>query len=75
MWVPSLGWEDPLEGEMATQSSILAWKSHGQKSLVSYSPWGHKESDTTEQLHFWTLSDEVGHNADNECYIWKNISH
>ena len=29
-------------------------KSHGQRSLVGYSPWGHKESDTTEQLqlHF-----------------------
>ena len=25
-WVPSLGWEDPLEKEMATRSSILAWK-------------------------------------------------
>ena len=27
-------------------------KSHGQRSLVGYSPWGCKESDTTEQLHF-----------------------
>ena len=27
MWVQSLGWEDPLEEEMATHSSILAWKS------------------------------------------------
>ena len=27
-------------------------KSHGWRSLVGYSPWGHKESDTTEQLHF-----------------------
>ena len=27
-------------------------KSHGQRSLVGYSPWGRKESDTTEQLHF-----------------------
>ena len=27
MWVRSLGWEDPLEKEMGTQSSILAWKS------------------------------------------------
>ena len=44
----TLGWEDPLEEEMATYSSILAWKSHGQKSLVGYSPWGHKELDTTE---------------------------
>ena len=26
MWVPSLGWEDPLEEEMATHSSILSWK-------------------------------------------------
>ena len=25
-WVPSLGWEDPLEKEVATHSSILAWK-------------------------------------------------
>ena len=94
-----LGWEDPLEKEMATYSSTLAWKipwmeepgrlqsmgwlrvghdwatslslftfmhwrrkwqptpvflpgeSHGWRSLVGYSPWGHKESDTTERLH------------------------
>ena len=26
--------------------------SHGQRSLVAYSPWGRKESDTTERLHF-----------------------
>ena len=26
IWVPSLGWEDPLEKEMATHSSILAWR-------------------------------------------------
>ena len=43
--VRSLGWEDPLEKEMATHSSILAWR-----SLVGYSPWGHKESDMTERL-------------------------
>ena len=35
---------------MATHSSILAWRSHGQRSLAGYSPWGHKESDMTEQL-------------------------
>ena len=46
----TLGWEDPLEEEMATYSSILAWKSHGQRSLESYSLLGHKESDKTEQL-------------------------
>ena len=46
--VQPLGWEDPLEDEMATHSSILAWKLHGQRSLTSYSPWGHKEVDLTE---------------------------
>ena len=50
-WVSSLDWEDPLEKEMATHSSIIMpGKSHGQRSLVGYSPWGRKESDTTEQL-------------------------
>ena len=34
------------------QYSFLPGKSHGRKSLVGYSPWGRKESDTTEQLHF-----------------------
>ena len=48
--VPSLGWQDPLEEEMALHYSILAWKRHGQRSLAGYSPWGCKESDTTEQL-------------------------
>ena len=36
----SLGWEDPLEKEMATHSSIPAWEFHGQRRLVGYSPWG-----------------------------------
>ena len=35
---------------------FLLGKSHGQKSLVGYSPWGHKESDTTEQLTFFITS-------------------
>ena len=42
-WAQSLGGEDPLEKEMATQSSIFAWEElHGQKSPAGYSPWGHK---------------------------------
>ena len=51
-WVQSLGWEDPLEKEMATSPVFLPGESHGQMSLVGYSPRGHKESDTTERLHF-----------------------
>ena len=47
MQVPSLGEEDPLEEEMATHSSILAWKIPWTEE-PGYSPWGHKELDTTE---------------------------
>ena len=50
--VQSLGGEDPLEEGMATPSSILVHgKSHGHGSLADLSLWGHKESDTTEQLN------------------------
>ena len=35
---------------MATHSSILPGESHGQRSLEGYSPWGCKESDSTERL-------------------------
>ena len=34
---------------------LLPAKSHGRRSLVGYSPWGHKESDMTERLHFLSL--------------------
>ena len=43
------GWKDTLEKEKATHSSIFAWiKSHGQRSLVGYTPWGCKELGMTE---------------------------
>ena len=49
-WVRSLGWEDPLEEGLAIILVFLPGESHGQRSLVVYSPWGWKESDTTERL-------------------------
>ena len=49
--VRSLGREDLLEKEMATTPVFLPGKFHGRRSLVGYSPWDHKESDTTERLH------------------------
>ena len=62
MWetqVRSLGWEDPLEKEMATHSSTLAWKiPWTEEPGRLLSPWGLKESDTSERLHF-TLKDRV----------------
>ena len=45
--VPSPGQENPLEKDMVTHSVFLPGKSHGQRSLVGYSPWGRKESDRT----------------------------
>ena len=45
-WVGSLGCEDPLEEEMATHSSFLAWRIPWAE--VGYSPYGRKESDMTE---------------------------
>ena len=46
-WDQSLGGEDPLEEEMKVHSSILAWETHGQRSLAGYSPGDHEESDMT----------------------------
>ena len=48
MWVRSLGWKDPLEEEMATHSSILAWRIPWTEKPVDHRPWDHKESDITE---------------------------
>ena len=48
--VRSLAWEGPLEKEMAITLVFLPEEFHGQRSLVGYSRWGRKESDTTERL-------------------------
>ena len=53
-WLQSLGQEDPLEKEIPTPV-FLPGEPHGRRSLVGYSPWGRKESDTTERLHFHFL--------------------
>ena len=52
MQVRPLGQEDPLEKGMVTHSSILAWKT----PRTGYSPWGPKELDTTDGLHFLFFS-------------------
>ena len=49
-WVWTLGWEDPLENDMAAHSSTLPGESHGQRSLVGCSPWGRTESYKTEKI-------------------------
>ena len=47
-WVQCLGWEDTLEKVMSLNPVFLPGGFQGQKSLVGYSPWGHKELDMTE---------------------------
>ena len=49
--IPGLG-RFPWRRSWQPTLVFLPEESHGQRSLVGYSPWGHKESDTTEQLHF-----------------------
>ena len=55
-WVRPLVWEDPLEKEMATHSSILAWRIPWMEELGGLQSTGRKELDTTERLHFTSLS-------------------
>ena len=48
-WVQSLGWEYPLEQRECIPTPVfLPGEFHEQRSLTGYSPWGHKETDTTE---------------------------
>ena len=48
--VQSLCWEDPLEEDMATHSSILVWRIPWMEEPGGYSPWGRTELDTTEAI-------------------------
>ena len=59
-WIQSLGREDPLEKGKAIHSSILAWRI----PRTVYNPWGHKKSDTTEQLSLHSSS-----NTGN-CFVY-----
>ena len=64
--VQFLAWEDALEEETTTHSSILACKTPWAESLEGYSPCGHKELNTTEHtglvtlFHLFMLSPTVG---------------
>ena len=57
MRVQSLGQEDPLKEEMATHFSILAWKIPWTEEPGGLQSMGCKESDTTEQLSLFLLSE------------------
>ena len=70
--VQSLGWDDPLEKRVAPTPVFLPGESHGQRSLVGYSPRGRKQLDTTERqtLYFcFILLGNVGLVTDG-CLIF-----
>ena len=58
-WVQSLGQEDPLGKEMQLTPVSLPGKSHEQRSLVGYSPWGHRrvrhDLVTKQQIHLLSI--------------------
>ena len=48
---------------MATTPVFVSRKSHGQRSLAGYSPWGRKESDTTDRLSI----------VENDCFSTSHL--
>ena len=67
-WVQSLVQKGPWRRKWLPTPVFLSRESHGQRSLASYSPWGHKESDTTERLNNSNKKDLI------ENKSFKNIS-
>ena len=58
-WVGKIPWRRKWQATPV----LLPGKFHGLRSLVDYSPWGHKKSDTTGRLHF--------HKVDIIIYVFK----
>ena len=65
-WVRSLGWEDPLEKEMATHSSILAWR-----IPCTEEPGGLESTGSQTVGHTWVISLSLSHHL-NQNYVLKN---
>ena len=65
-WVRKIPWRRKWQPTPV----LLPEKFHGLRSLVGYSPWGHKESDTTEQLHFTSLDFMGWYATSKEICLW-----
>ena len=61
--------EDPLEKDTATHSSSLAWRIPWAEEPGEL--WGHKESDTTERLHFHFYVLEKDMATDSSVLAWR----
>ena len=71
-WVQSLGWEDPVERAWLPTPIFWPGEVHGQRSLAGFSPWGCKESDTTERL---SLSPCLETAASLGCFLYFAFFH
>ena len=64
-WVEKISWRRKWQPTPV----FLPGKSHGQRSLLDYSPWGRKELDMTERLHFTSLQRKIStYKSDNSKY-------
>ena len=61
MWVQSLGQEDPLEKEMATHFSILAWRIHGRRTPAGCGPWTQSRTRLSTHTITWAGRYSHGH--------------
>ena len=63
----------PWRGKWQRTLAFLPGKSHGQKSLASYSLWGHKELDTTEHAHMRTEPCNMSQDIESDCKYTKCV--
>ena len=70
MQVRSLGEEDPLEEEMATHSSVLAWGIPWTEEPWVYSPWGHKGLDKTDWMWMAQVPLSLGWGCRSKYYLF-----
>ena len=79
--VQFFGWEDPLEKEMVTHSSILAWRIPWTEKPGRLQSMGLQKSDTTYQLNYYKSSNTKLENSKilfltiNTQYAFKNLAH
>ena len=72
--VQSLGWEDPLEKEMAPHSSTLAWRIPWTEEPGRLCPWGRRELDTTERLHLTPAPAKAAHSDGRKLRLRRGLS-
>ena len=69
-WIRSQGWEYPLEKEMVTRSTLFAGKSHRQRNLAGYRPWGCRVRLSTYTFAFVEIcAKEIMTNKAKMCSV------